>query len=582
MSYTEALTRYTANFVDELYQSGLRDVVVSPGSRSTPLAVTFAEHPHISHWVNMDERSAAYFALGMAKQQNKPVAIVCTSGTAAANYFPAVVEAYYSRVPLVVLTADRPHELRDVGAPQAIEQIEMYGKYAKWFQEMALPEQEPAMLQYARSKAARAFYTAAEGNPGPVHLNFPFREPLMPDFSLENIWGDSNGKSHHQTYTGGKRLEQHQLDKLIEQLSVHQKGLLVCGPQFDPDLAEAVCLLAEKWQLPVLADPLSQLRAGQHDKVNVMESYDAVLKSKQVRDRIDPDFIIRFGAMPVSKPYLLFVKEHPGIEHFVVEPHHGYREPAGTSAQFIYADPIQLCRDLAHVGTVPPYNQQWLQTWREMNKTAKAKLLEENAEPFSLTEGHTVKQLAEAAPEKSTIFVGNSMPIRDMDTFFMATPKSIRVLGNRGANGIDGTTSSALGAASQGERVTLLLGDVTFFHDLNGLMAAKQYQLDLTVVLINNNGGGIFSFLPQAGQTSHFETIFGTPLDLDFKHASALYEGKYMKPETWNDLRQALSDSYRYEGLSIIEVQTNRQENVEWHREKWNEIEHRLLDYLGG
>ncbi|WP_053218806.1 2-succinyl-5-enolpyruvyl-6-hydroxy-3-cyclohexene-1-carboxylic-acid synthase [Virgibacillus senegalensis] len=580
MSYTEALTRYTANFVDELYQNGLKDVVISPGSRSTPLAVTFAEHPHIQHWVNMDERSAAFFALGMAKQQNKPVAIVCTSGTAAANYFPAIVEAYYSRVPLVVLTADRPHELRDVGAPQAIEQIGMYGKYVKWFQEMALPEQTPAMLQYGRSKAARAYHTAFEGNPGPVHLNFPYREPLMPDFSLDNIWGTNKSMSFHETFTGEKRLDSHQLDKLLEQLAAHQKGLLVCGPQFDTQLAEAICGLAEKWQIPLLADPLSQLRAGQHAKTNMMESYDTILKSKQVRDRLHPDFIIRFGAMPVSKPYLLFVKEHPEMEHFVVESSHGYREPAGTAAQFVYADPIRLCQDLMDHEEAPAYDQQWLETWKAMNKTAKAQLLEENPDS-ALTEGHTVKQLAEAMPEQSTIFVGNSMPIRDMDTFFMATPKSIRVLGNRGANGIDGTTSSALGAAAHGEKVTLLSGDVTFFHDLTGLMSAKQYQLNLTVVLINNNGGGIFSFLPQAGQTGHFETIFGTPLDMDFQYVSALYEGKYVKPETWDDLRQALAASYQHNGLSIIEVQTNRQENVEWHRKKWDDIERRLLDYLG-
>ncbi|SDK08618.1 2-succinyl-5-enolpyruvyl-6-hydroxy-3-cyclohexene-1-carboxylic-acid synthase [Sediminibacillus albus] len=581
MTHEETLTRYTANFIDELHRNGLTDVVISPGSRSTPLALTFAEHAFINHWVNMDERSAAFFALGMAKQQNKPVAVVCTSGTAAANYFPAIVEAYYSRVPLVVLTADRPHELRDVGAPQAIEQINMYGQYVKWFHEMALPESTPPMLQYARSKAARAVQTACFGNAGPVHLNFPFREPLLPDFSLENLWEKQEYPSFHQVLEGKDVLEPSQLEWIINKLSSHEKGLIVVGPQFDTELAEAVSALANQWNIPVLADPLSQLRAGQHDKANIIEGYDAILKSKQIRDRLNPDFIIRFGAMPVSKPYLLFIKEHSEIEHFIVEAHHGYREPAGTPAQFIFADPVKLCSDFCEAAGHLAFNEEWLQSWRLMNQTAKRQLLAEQESTF-LTEGHTVKQLAEAATEESTIYVGNSMPIRDMDTFFMTTPKQIRILGNRGANGIDGMTSSALGAAAHGEKVALLLGDLSFFHDFNGLMLAKQYNMNLTVVLINNNGGGIFSFLPQAGQSDHFETIFGTPMDIDFQHIIAMYQGRYSKPESWEELRQALTDSYQEDGLSVIEVQTEREENASWHKAKWTIIEQKLMEYFEG
>ncbi|MBM7570909.1 2-succinyl-5-enolpyruvyl-6-hydroxy-3-cyclohexene-1-carboxylic-acid synthase [Aquibacillus albus] len=582
MSHSETLTRYVANFVDELYKSGLTDVVISPGSRSTPLAMTFAEYPSITHWVNMDERSAGFFALGMAKQENKPVALVCTSGTAAANYYPAIVEAYYGRVPLLVLTADRPHELRDVGAPQAIEQLNMYRDYVKWFHEMSLPDMSPSLLNYVRSKAARAYYTAGNENPGPVHLNFPFREPLLPDFSVPQLWGDDKKQeTFHHLMDGERKLTTEQLDSLASQLREFDRGLIVCGPQVDCNLGDRIAALAEEWNLPVLADPLSQLRAGHHSKANIIECYDAILKSKQIRDQLSPEFIIRFGAMPVSKPYLLFVKEKPSIVHYVVEPNSGFREPAGIEAQFIFADPAQLCRDLVQ-NRNHSYDKSWLQIWKSLNEQAKQLLLEEK-ESNKLTEGHVVKYLADAVPIQSTLYVGNSMAIRDVDTFFMNTNKQMKVIGNRGANGIDGLTSSALGAAAHGEHVTLLIGDLSFYHDLNGLLVAKHYNLSLTVVLVNNNGGGIFSFLPQANEDDkHFEVLFGTPLDIDFKHIIGMYKGDYYKPQSWEQFTDVLRESYNQSGVTIIEIETDRNENTSWHKQKWQEVEKCLVEYMRG
>ncbi|MDL4842557.1 2-succinyl-5-enolpyruvyl-6-hydroxy-3-cyclohexene-1-carboxylic-acid synthase [Aquibacillus rhizosphaerae] len=578
MEHTETLTRYVANFVDELHKSGLRDVVISPGSRSTPLAMTFAEHESITHWVNMDERSAAFFALGMAKQTNNPVALVCTSGTAAANYYPAVIEAYYSRIPLLILTADRPHELRDVGAPQAIEQIQMYGDYVKWFHEMALPENTEAIINYARGKASRAINTARQSNAGPIHLNFPFREPLVPDFTISKLWGKEGDDAYHHNFEGKMALAEEQVDVLVSKLMQFEKGLIVCGPQEDEHLCKEIISLAETWNIPILADPLSQLRTGNHSKNNVIESYDAILKSKKVRDCINPDFIIRFGAMPVSKPYLLLLKEKQNITHFVVEANEGHREPTGESVHFIYADPSQLCRQL-NKSDIPKFDSRWLEKWISMNGIAKNILmLDNNPKEDEITEGHIVKHLAEIIPDYSTIFVGNSMPIRDMDTFFMSNHKHIKVLANRGANGIDGITSSALGAASKGNNVTLLIGDVSFFHDFNGLQMAKQYNINLTVVLINNNGGGIFSFLPQSNEApDHFEVLFGTPLHIDFKHAITMYNGYYYKPSSWDDYRQALVTSYTNNGLSVIEMITNRNENVVWHKDKWASIEYEIM-----
>lgn len=574
MNHTESLTRYVTRFVDELYQNGLRDVVISPGSRSTPLALSFAAFSSIKHWVNMDERSAAFFALGIAKQTKRPVALVCTSGTAAANYYPAIIEAFYSRVPLLVLTADRPHELRDVGAPQAINQIHLYGDYVKLFHDMSLPELTDQQGTYVRGKASAAYKTANTANRAAVQINFPFREPLVPDFSLENLWSADKDTPHLEVKQGKKQLLKEQLTALHNQFSTKQKGIIMCGPMEDQQAQKEIIALANAWQLPLFADPLSQLRSGDGDKSNMIESYDAILKHKQTRDLFKPDFVIRFGAQPVSKPYTLWLKENAQIVHYVVEEAEGYREPIGHQSTVIYADPQLFCEGLV-TNPVPHFDQQWLKDWQKGNRMAK-QVLQESTSPF-VTEGHVVQHIAEIIPNNSTFFVGNSMAIRDVDTFWFNTDKQIRILANRGANGIDGVTSSALGAATAVDRVTLLLGDLSFFHDQNGLFMTKHYSLNITIVLVNNNGGGIFSFLPQAKQeVEHYEELFGTPMDLDFSHVVTLYQGQYTNPTDWQAFQTALEKSYQTEGLSVIELKTDRNDNVAWHEEKWQTIARHL------
>lgn len=579
MDYTKDLTKYVGNFIDELAQNGMTDVVISPGSRSTPLALTFAEHESLKEWIIIDERSAAFFALGMAKQTNRPVGLVCTSGTAAANYLPAIVEAFYSRVPLVVLTGDRPHELRDVGAPQTIDQTRLYGEHVKWFHEMALPESSQQMLNYARSKAARAYYTAAEGNKGPVHLNFPFREPLSPDLTRPDIWGEREQAPYHISFEGKKRLTEIELQFITQKLKKAERGIIVSGPQTDEEAAKAIHKLGVSYQVPVLADPLSQLRSGHHDKSNIIESYNAILRNKTIRDQLRPDLIIRFGAMPVSKSYTFFVKEHADTEQIVVEHSEGFREPTGGRTTFLYADPVLLCEDLtALTGKRTGVESGWLNQWQSMNKIAKKHLFSDSDYEGTVTEGGAVRILMDQMPDESSLYVGNSMAIRDVDTFYKANSKSIELLGNRGVNGIDGMVSSALGAAATGKEVTLLLGDLSFFHDMNGLLTAKHYAIDMTILLINNNGGGIFSFLPQAKDPKHFELLFGTPADIDFSQAVKMYGGEYSLAKTEEELSSLLQESYQSKGLHVIEVMTDREENKKWHLQKWQAIEEEILN----
>lgn len=574
------LTLYVAAFVDELVKVGVQDVVVSPGSRSTPFAIVMAEHPAINVHMNIDERSASFFALGMAKAKRKPVALLCTSGTAVANYLPAIVEAYYSRVPLIVLTADRPHELRDVGAPQAIDQIHIYGKHVKWFVEMALPESSNEMVRYVRMMAARAAAVAMTAPRGPVHLNFPLREPLVPTIT-EQTWSQIEAKepSYIHVTIGKKTLEDEQFRQLYEQLAHVEKGWIVCGDIDRLGFAEAVTKLAEALHYPILADPLSQLRSGTHAKDYVVESYDAILKDETIAKTLLPDVVIRFGAMPVSKPLLMILKRHPSITQIVVDGEGGWREPTFNASQMIYCDEIEFCTRFAQFITSRRPKGEWIETWQHVNKLAKEVLLEAGKEK-ELFEGKVFIELAELLPERSLLFVGNSMPIRDADTFFMANNKQIRVMANRGANGIDGVVSSALGASTVAEPLVLVIGDLSFYHDLNGLLAAKLHRLNVTIIVINNNGGGIFSFLPQAKHKKHFETLFGTPTDLQFEHVVRMYDGDYQNVTAWEEFRYYVKRSTESEGLHVIELRTSREENVVKHRFLWDRVSQEIRKFL--
>lgn len=580
MSHQEGLTAYIAAFVAELSKTGVKDVVISPGSRSTPMALVMSEHPDLRIHVHVDERSASFFALGIAKATNRPVALLCTSGTAAANYYPAVIEASISRVPLIVLTADRPHELRDVGAPQAIDQIHLYGKNVKWFVEMAPPEKTDEMIRYARTVCARAAATASSYPAGPVHLNFPFREPLIPkiDEGLFEVAERSGGYVGIQT--GHLSLPDEVFDKISEDFSSYRKGIIVCGQIESKDFAEEVIALAEQLKFPIVADPLSQLRSGEHDSSYIIDAYDAFLRIEDAKEALKPDLIIRFGAMPISKALTIFIKENRDARQFVIDGGAGWREPSMSASDMLYCDEGVFCNKVRR--SIDSVNDSgYLETWRTANNIAKEQL-SAVSEVKELSEGKLFHQLAEMLPQGSTLFVGNSMPIRDLDSFFFFNNKNIKVMANRGANGIDGIVSTALGVASVSQPCYLVLGDLTFYHDLNGLMAAKMYNLNINILLINNNGGGIFSFLPQANEPKHFERLFGTPLDLDFSHVVEMYKGKFDVIKDWDHFEQVFIQNQELSGLKVMEIQTMRDRNLTEHRDLWKSVSREITLVLKG
>ncbi|WP_419882038.1 2-succinyl-5-enolpyruvyl-6-hydroxy-3-cyclohexene-1-carboxylic-acid synthase [Peribacillus sp. B-H-3] len=582
MNDREALTAYAAAFVDELAQNHVKHAVVSPGSRSTPLAMLLVEHPDITVHINVDERSAGFFALGLAKALNEPVAMLCTSGTATANYYPAIIEAYYSRVPLIVLTADRPHELRSVGAPQAIDQINLYGKHVKWFVEMALPENTDQMVKYARNVSARAIAAAANEPSGPVHLNFPLREPLVPDLSMAKEQWESEEEREAAVMidSGALALSPGQVDRIAQVFNESESGIIICGELKYETTKDAILSLAGKLGFPVFADPLSQLRSGDHSKELIVDTYDTFLRFGEISETCKPDLILRFGAMPVSKPLLQFIKKQTSARHMVVDGGAGWREPAGMATDMIYCDEVSFCHDMLR-RIDEKEDRNFLESMVSLNEKVRNALLA-IGDDHELNEGKLFLLLSDLLPEHSTLFVGNSMPIRDLDTFFFNNSKGIRTLANRGANGIDGVVSTAIGVSTVSQNTVLAIGDLSFFHDMNGFLAAKLQKQNLTVLLINNDGGGIFSFLPQSSEKENFEVLFGTPHGLDFSHAAQLYGANYAKVESWEHFSKTLTESFDIPGLKIIEVPTLRETNVLKHRDLWNFVSQEIKNANSG
>lgn len=599
---------FVGAFVDELRRSGLRHAVICPGSRSTPLALVFASTPAIRCWMHVDERSAAFFALGLAKRLALPVALLCTSGTAAANFLPALVEAHLTHVPLLVLTSDRPPELRECGAPQTIDQDHLYGRHVKWFMETALPEASNEALRYIRTLACRALARTRTLPAGPVHLNMPFREPLtpapIPGQALPPMHARDplawQGRPADRPYIRltsaeyGDLTSTAALEELAATIETSPDGLILAGPQTNPELAEALLQLAHATGYPLLADPLSQVRGRTNEDGLVISSYDAFLRSGRFLTRSKPQLILRFGAMPTSKPLLLYLKRNAACPQVIIDPHYGWEEPTQLATSMLHAEPQRVCAELvallkrsdesarqssAPTRSTPQERAAWADIWREAERVTRQALTATMADFTALFEGRVFSELAALLPATALLYLGNSMPIRDMDTFFWRQDRPLLCLGNRGANGIDGMVSSALGASAAGgseEPAILVIGDLSFFHDLNGLLAAHLHSLDLLTILLNNNGGGIFSFLPQAAYPEHFEQLFGTPTNLDFRPVVEMYGGSFQRVSSWTEFRSALQGGLDGKGLRVIEVPTERASNVTMHGQLWQAMEQAL------
>jgi len=579
-------TLWARAFVDELVAAGVDAVCISPGSRSTPLTVAFDRHDDVHVFSHLDERSSAYFALGRAKRTGEVTPLVCTSGTAAANYHPAVIEAAQSRVPLLLLTADRPPEIRDSGANQTIDQEKLYGDAVRWYRDVAEPEATPRKLRSLRTTAARALAKATGTHAGPVHLNFPFRKPLEPTPVEGDVPADlpaiaSDGRDGGDspfvdTTAGAPELDDDALRSLAGDLS-EPRGLLVVGPNDAPGVdPEAVAAFAHASGFPVLADPLSGVRYGGLVRTTpVISAYDGFLGERVREAWPDPDVVVRVGASPTSKPlrkYLAAVD----ARQYVVDPAAEWREAEFTATDLAVADPSRLLGRLSRL-LADPGSQSWRERWTTADEAHQA-VVEESE---SFCEGRLLADVVDLAPDPSTLFVSNSMPVRDLDRFGASTTASLTALGNRGASGIDGIVSTALGAGSATtDGLTLVTGDLAYYHDMNGLLALGRCDVEATVVLVNNDGGGIFHMLPIEAYDPPFTSQFVTPHGLDFSATEELYDLSFARIAGGDEdaFRDAYAEATTSDGSHVIEVQTDAEANHEVRSRLREEAVERVLE----
>jgi 2-succinyl-5-enolpyruvyl-6-hydroxy-3-cyclohexene-1-carboxylate synthase len=557
-------------FVDELARCGLREACTSPGSRSTPLVLSLAREPRLRCHSHIDERCSGFFALGLAKATGAPVAVTCTSGTAAAELLPAAIEAYEAGVPLLILTADRPPELRENGAGQTIDQVKIFGQAAKWFFEVGTHEPTRERLRWMRTLACRAYWCALEGRPGVVHLNFPLREPLVEDAPLP---ADGSGRPDGRplvTCTPARATAPEDARSLAGPVAAARRGVVVAGRyERDTELGEAASAFCTAAGWPLLADPLSGARRG----AAAVAHYDALLRHGQFAASVKPDIVLRVGDLPTSKPLRGWLASMCDVPQAAIDQEGRWQDPDAALCRRFALEPAAALRALAQDPPTP--DPDWLASWRSGDERAAEALLGVlGAE--GLSEPTVAAELGVLLPQEATLFVASSMPVRDIESFWPVRADPPRVLCNRGANGIDGTVSSAFGAAAAGPGPTvLLIGDVALAHDIGGLLAARRLELDLTIVLIDNGGGGIFDFLPVAATREDIYTRhIATPPGLDFAHAARLYG---LEHETATDVlafRAALelALTQRPRRTEIIEVRTDRAENVALHRRAWEAV----------
>ena len=569
MDPTNGNTALASAFVEELARGGVRHAVVSPGSRSTPLAVALWRQPGIEVSVIVDERSAAFFALGAAQATRTPVALLCTSGTAAANYHPAICEADESAVPLVVLTADRPPELRGIGAGQTIDQVKLYGESVRWFCEVGIHEADDDGLLHYRSVACRALAAArGETRPGPVHLNLPWREPLAP-LPVEGAVTATDPLAlqgrDNRPLTAVTSIDLEPSAFLLDEMAGHIgdaiSGVIVAGRQLDPELREPLAHLARASGFPILAEPTSQLRCGPHDRSYVISTYDLLLRDEHFARSVVPDLVLRFGEMPTSKPLRSWLTAS-GADQIAIDPYGGWNEPTNRAAAILRADPTELAAGWATrlEKEERPEPQRWLDA-----EQAARDVLDTALSANEISEPALHHALCGAHHDGDLVYTASSMPIRDQEAFLASSDANVSFLCNRGTNGIDGLVSSGIGAAhASGKPTTIITGDLGLLHDIGGLAALRDVSTPVRIVVLDNDGGGIFGFLPQAKALGgeEFEALLGTPRGVDVAKAAALFDLPHRRLGSLAELGDAIMA-----GTGLIEVATSRDANADLYRE---------------
>ncbi len=601
-------TVWASILVESLQRLGLTTAVVCPGSRSTPLAIAFAQHDQIDAIPILDERSAAFFALGIAKATGRPVVLVCTSGTAGANFYPAVIEAKESRVPLIVLTADRPPEMRDCHSGQTIDQLKLYGNYPNWQTELAVPSLEIAMLNYLRQTVVHAWERVLFPTPGAVHLNIPFSDPLAPleqcdtrnlkaSLQLDRFFAIFNYIVPSRAF-----LQSSVFLSCLEEWQTCQQGIIIAGsaqpprtgdPSDHPTLptkdspgrpspqnntahdrpsekyCQAIAYLSQTLNFPVLAEGLSPVRNYAKLNPHLVSTYDLILRNRELAEHLRPKIVIQIGELPISKELRTWLDETQP-QRWIIDPSHHNFDP-------LHGQTIHLRITVEHLvdtlnkpsfseeglGEVPSaYLNQWLQSEAKVRSTIDQKM----SDISHILESKTAWLISQILPKNTPLFIANSMPVRDVEFFWKPNNLGIQPYFNRGANGIDGTLSTAFGMAHRNQSSVMLTGDLALLHDTNGFLIRNKFVGHLTIILINNNGGGIFEMLAISKFEPPFEEFFATPQDINFSNLCETYGVEHQIIESWQQLEELLNP-LPTQGIRVLELPTNRKNDAKWRQE---------------
>ncbi|PSO85559.1 MAG: 2-succinyl-5-enolpyruvyl-6-hydroxy-3-cyclohexene-1-carboxylic-acid synthase [Cyanobacteria bacterium QS_3_48_167] len=575
LDFRNTNTLWSSIIAETLKRLGLTTAIICPGSRSAPLTVAFAQHPEIEAIPILDERSAAFFALGVAKRSHVPAALVCTSGTAGANFYPAVIEASESQVPLLVLTADRPPELRDCHAGQAIDQQKLYGSYPNWQAELALPSQKIGMLRYLRQTIVQAVKRSLFSVPGAVHLNVPFREPLAPTPQPDTL----NSQLHQEDFFTGITLNPYPhsctgdsasrpYSSLLSTWKQCERGIIIAGvaqPQHRQEYCQAITHLSQSLGWAVLAEGLSPVRNYAHLNPYLISTYDLILGNPQLSQKLAPEMVIQLGALPTSKELRAWLNSTQP-QRWIIDPSPENFDPLHGKTTHLHLSVEQLATTIPPLAKQESVSSDYLHQWRDAETQLRQALDKTMATTDTLFEGKAAWLLSQTLPPATPLLIANSMPVRDVEFFWKPNNSGIQPFCNRGANGIEGSLSTALGIAHHHQSSVMLTGDLALLHDTNGFLQRNRFTGHLTIVLINNNGGGIFEMLPISQFEPPFQEYFATPQEIDFAQLCGTYGIEYKRITNWQQL-QALLNPLPEKGIRVLEIPTNRREDAKWRQE---------------
>ena len=568
-------------FIDQLVALGVKYACISPGSRSTPLTYTLSKNKKIKCFISIDERSSAFFALGLAKSSDIPVIVVTTSGTAVAELYPAIIEAYQQRIPLIICTADRPAELIGTGANQTINQHNIFRNHIRWFRDLGLPSISETGFHHLQKVAVKVFNISSKDDKGPVHLNFPFRKPLEP-FSYTDQVNKNIIKLKPQRFLKGKSSEDRSKKyyKIVEGITKYDRGIILVGPiDYDRELFRRIKKLSAILKYPVFADGLSQLRfnTSKSDR-NIVSNFNAIVSSEKFMQKHETKIILQFGRTPTSSVIEYFLAETKG-DRFIINQYGDLFDPTRNAKAIISIEPKIFCQSLITELTELRFRRlhtEWINDFRKAENicnSIKDKMIEKSKFP---NEPSIISEIIKAIPSGSHVFIGNSSPVRDLDSFQSNTSKKLTIHFNRGASGIDGVTSTALGIASRNKQTILITGDLSFLHDLNALSIAKKYSIPITIIVINNNGGGIFESLPISQKINKFREYFITPHNLNLSGIVKSFGIDYQLITSRNNLQIHLNKIINKNFTSVLEIRTKAVKSVDLRNRYFNEVKKKL------